>query len=771
MSNYSRKFHRILLCLLSALFVLAGCGNLGNTDPASSTSSALNSASPEYQSYEELNGKTISMVTGAPFEELISSKVPNVGEFTYFASMPDMLLAVSSGKSDACLLNNAVAELAVNRAGGLTLFPEDLAESTFGIAFAKGDPRLKDWQAAYDTIPEETEAALWEKWTGADDSVKILPAQDWEGKNGTIRVAACDTLEPMSYAGEGGAIIGFDIEMILTMAKELDVHVEITGMEFAAVLSSVQSGKADIGCGSIIVTDERKQAVDFVDYYPAAFVLVVRSQGEVPDGDSADAITLPSQLNDPSKTVGVGLGTAREQTVKEVLPEASVIYMEGADAYKAIQQGKFDAYADDYEMMRIAIANGLTGVHLLEGTIGEEIPIAVGISRVSEVPDLETRVNDFIDELRADGTLEDMYKRWVVDGNETMPDIPVPEQPTQHIIIGTTGVVPPYSYYAGTELNGYDIELAKRFGAWMDAEVEFKTYDYGAIVIAAHTGDVDCVMANLNVTEERKEAMLFSEPLFVTRTGLMVRDNSESVSRQGFLRGVRESFEKTFLRENRWRLFIDGIGTTMLITVLAVLFGTILGFGTYIVCRNGNPVVNRLRGFVVWLVQGMPMVVLLMILYYIVFGHLEVGGTPVAVIGFTLVFGVAVYGELCVGVGAVDKGQMEGALALGYSNTGAFFRIILPQAIPHILPVYMGEIVSLLKATAIVGYIAVQDLTRMGDLIRSRTYDAFFPLIAVAVVYFILAAVLKLIIKRITISFDHKKKNAKSRLKGIELHD
>ncbi len=758
------------------MFILAGCGNsenqfTENADPALSTSSVSDSGSPEYQNYEELNGKTISMVTGAPFEDLISSKVPNVGEFTYFASMPDMLLVVRSGKSDACLMNNAVAELAVNRMGELTLFPEALAESDFGIAFAKGDPRREDWQAAYEMIPEETKAALWEKWTGADDSVKILPAQNWEGKNGTIRVAACDTLEPMSYAGEGGSIIGFDIEMILTIAKELDVHVEITGMEFAAVLSSVQSGKADIGCGSIIVTDERKQAVDFVEYYPAAFVLIVRSQGEVSDGDSTDTITLPSQLNDPSKTVGVGVGSAYESAVREALPEASVIYYEGTDAYKAIQQEKFDAYADDYEIMRIAIANGLTGVHLLEETIGEDIPIAVGISGESKVPDLERQVNDFLDELRADGTLDDMYKRWVVDGNETMPDIPVPEHPAQHIIIGTTGVVPPYTYYSGTELNGYDIELAKRFGAWMDAEVEFKIYDYGAIVIAAHTGDVDCVMANLNVTEERKEAMLFSEPVFVNRTGLLVRDESESPLEQGFLKSVSESFEKTFLRENRWRLFIDGIGTTMLITVLSVLFGTALGFGTYMVCRNGNPMVNRIKGFAVWLVQGMPMVVLLMILYYIVFGHLEVSGTLVAIIGFTLVFGVGVYGELCVGVGAVDKGQMEGALALGYSQTKAFFRIILPQAIPHILPVYMGEIVSLLKATAIVGYIAVQDLTRMGDLVRSRTYDAFFPLIAVAVVYFILAAVLKFIIKKITICFDHKKTDVKSRLKGIVLHD
>jgi polar amino acid transport system substrate-binding protein len=154
----------------------------------------------------------------------------------------------------------------------------------------------------------------------------------------------------------------------------------------------------------------------------------------------------------------------------------------------------------------------------------------------------------------------------------------------------------------------------------------------------------------------------------------------------------------------------------------------------------------------------MPIVVLLMFLYYIIFGNTEVNGTVVAVIGFTLVFGAAVYGELCTGVGAVDKGQTEGALALGYGDLKAFYRVVLPQAIPHILPAYHGEIVALLKATAIVGYIAVQDLTRMGDIVRGRTYEAFFPLIAVAVIYFALIGAFTFLLNRIALKIDWRKR-------------
>ena len=219
---------------------------------------------PEYRTYEDLRGKTVSMLTGAPFEDLVRSKAPDVEEFSFFNNMPDMLLALKSDKTDAVLINNAIAALAVNRDSALALFPQNLQDGAFGFAFAKGDARRDTWQAAFDAIPEAQIQAAWDKWTGADERVKTLPEQDWPGKNGSVRVAACDTLEPMSYAGEGGELIGFDLEVLLMIARELDVRVEFTGMEFSAILSSVQSGKADIGAGSIIITAERAESVDFV---------------------------------------------------------------------------------------------------------------------------------------------------------------------------------------------------------------------------------------------------------------------------------------------------------------------------------------------------------------------------------------------------------------------------------------------------------------------------------------------------------------------------
>ncbi len=497
----------------------------------------------------------------------------------------------------------------------------------------------------------------------------------------------------------------------------------------------------------------------------AAMLMLVGFAG--PDNE----ITSKEQLNQPGMRVAVNTGSASMLIAEKELDKAEIVfYTDNATVYEAVAQGKVDAFVYDERQMNLAIDEGLKGVHLLPDTLDETVKIAVGISPVSKIPSLEDKINQFIEEVKNDGTLDEMYTRWNKDIDSPMPDIELPENPEYHLVVGTSGVVPPYNFYAGNELTGYDIELAYRFAAWIGADVEFKIYDFSGMIPAAASGDVDCLMSNLNITPERAEALPFSVPLYEETMGIMVRgdESAEADNPVGsFITEVKTSFEKTFIREGRWRLFIQGIITTLIITVLSIIFGTALGFVVYLICRNGNGAANKITGFFVWLVQGMPMVVLLMILYYVVFGKVAISGGAVSVIGFTLVFGASVFEMIRIGVDAVDKGQMEAALALGYDSQKAFYRIILPQALPHVFPMYLGEIVTLIKATAIVGYIAVQDITKVGDIIRSRTYEAFFPLIAVAVAYFILSAVLIALVKKIGRLTDYKKRDKERILKGV----
>ena len=729
-------------------------------------------------------------------------------------------------------------------------------------------------------------------------------------------------------------------------------------------------------------------------------------------GKGQEPITSAEQLNRSGIRIGVGTGSAAMMIAEKELPNADIVYLNDHNtAYEALAQGKIDAFVFDRIQMQLAIDSGLTGVHLLDGNMKESVHIAVGISPASRIPDLMGKINAFIAEKKADGTLDDMYDRWVIRREETMPEIAPADNPQYRLKVGTTGIAPPYTYYKGTELTGYDIELAFRFAAWIGAEVSFQVYDYGAIITATAAGDVDCAMANLNVTSERKEAMPFSDDLYEEQIAVMVRGNATAgsfsaikdlngkrigvqtgttfdtivlevlpdvkisyfntysdmaaaleakkidafpgdepvlrlmaaqdnelkilddhldsfefgfvlsktpegeklrdelnewiarkkatneldqiirewtdatetektlpdyqhfpapngtltlitagdyapmnyfrgqelvgaeidlaarfcedygyglkvtaVNFDGILPavqagkadfaaagitvteerkesvlfsdpyytggtmmivlktdaeqaadagispadGITESFHKTFIREGRWRLFAEGIGNTLLITVLSLICGTMLGFRIFMTCRKGNRIANGVTKAALWLIQGTPAVVLLMVLYYIVFGSLAISGLAVAVVGFTLTFGASVFGLLKMGVGAVDNGQYEAARALGYSDRRTFFRIILPQALPHVTPAYRGEVTGLIKGTSIVGYIAVQDLTKMGDIVRSRTYEAFFPLIAVTVIYFVLEFLFGFLIRRLDRLIDPKHRKPERILKGVK---
>ena len=174
--------------------------------------------------------------------------------------------------------------------------------------------------------------------------------------------------------------------------------------------------------------------------------------------------------------------------------------------------------------------------------------------------------------------------------------------------------------------------------------------------------------------------------------------------------------------------------------------------------------VGGLTAAFIRVIQGTPIVVLLMILYYVVFGQIDIPALLVSVLGFSVNFAVYVSEMMRTGIDAVDPGQIEAAVALGYTRPQTFLKITFPQAARHFLPVFKGEFISMVKMTSVVGYIALQDLTKVSDIIRSRTLEAFFPLIATAVLYFLISNLLILALSLVEVRLDPKRR--KRVLKG-----
>lgn len=190
----------------------------------------------------------------------------------------------------------------------------------------------------------------------------------------------------------------------------------------------------------------------------------------------------------------------------------------------------------------------------------------------------------------------------------------------------------------------------------------------------------------------------------------------------------------------------DGLIVTLQITLCAVIVGIVLGFLVGMVRathdRTGKmKILNAICQIYLTVIRGTPVVVQLMLIYYGIFASATVNKVAVAVMAFSINSGAYVAEIFRSGIMSIDNGQFEAGRSLGFNYRQTMIYIVMPQAFKNVLPALGNEFISLLKETSVSGYIALQDLTKGGDIIRSRTYDAFMPLIAVALIYLIVVLI------------------------------
>ena len=203
----------------------------------------------------------------------------------------------------------------------------------------------------------------------------------------------------------------------------------------------------------------------------------------------------------------------------------------------------------------------------------------------------------------------------------------------------------------------------------------------------------------------------------------------------------QRKFVNNFITSERWHFIASGIITTLQVTFFAVFIGIIIGFLVAVVRSTYDKtgklkILNALCKLYLTVIRGTPVVVQLLIIYFVIFGDVrDVSKIVVAVMAFGLNSGAYVAEIFRSGIMSVDSGQFEAGRSLGFNYVQTMRYIIMPQAFKNVLPALCNEFIVLLKETSVSGYIALQDLTKGGDIIRSRTYDALMPLLAVAIIY------------------------------------
>ena len=215
-----------------------------------------------------------------------------------------------------------------------------------------------------------------------------------------------------------------------------------------------------------------------------------------------------------------------------------------------------------------------------------------------------------------------------------------------------------------------------------------------------------------------------------------------------------DRLHSTFIEGDRWKYLTNGLKTTLIITFFAVLLGMLLGFLIAIIRATHDKtgkmkIPNFFAKIYLTVIRGTPVMVQLLIIYYVIFATVRIDKTFVGILAFGLNSAAYVAEIFRSGIMSIDNGQFEAGASLGLNYRKTMIYIIMPQAFKNVLPALGNECIVLLKETSVAGYIALEDLTKGGDIIRSATYEAFLPLIAVALIYLVIVMFLTMLVARL----------------------
>jgi len=453
------------------------------------------------------------------------------------------------------------------------------------------------------------------------------------------------------------------------------------------------------------------------------------------------------------KNIGVLVGSVQDAITQEHFDTLPLYYSNPASAIEDVRQHRLDGYMNDI-LVLLPIINEPGNDVLAIAPIPKEI-FTSEVAGFAAKQDMVDRYNAFFLNAVSAGIIDDMLDYWVYDNlelNAAIREIPQSGENGKLLIAVSTGL-PPFIYTGDNgRLEGFCIELAMRFAAHEGMEAHFIDMDLSGVIPFVLSDKADISIMPLAVTEERKNSVIFTEPFFQAQSGIIYLQqvSHEQIRGDFFLiKWLKNAIERNLLTDHRWKMVVHGLGVTMAIAFLSQIFGTIFGcFICFLITRRKKLPLGIGNAFC-GMIRGTPAVVLLMITYYIIFRDSQISNVLIAVFSFTMIVGVSVAQCLKGAIDTVAPVEIEAARSLGFSSAGTFITVTLPQAVRRALPSYTNGFVELVKSTAIVGYIAIQDLTRAADIIRSRTYDPYFPLLLISLIYLLITSLCVILFKHI----------------------
>lgn len=444
--------------------------------------------------------------------------------------------------------------------------------------------------------------------------------------------------------------------------------------------------------------------------------------------------------------MGVQLGTTGDIYASDYEGDdaGSVVekYNKGADAIQALKQNKIDCVIIDEEPAKEFVEKNSDLMILSEEFTVEEYAICLSKDNTQ----LKDKINSALEELIEDGTLESIAKNYTGTDEEKGKypyEIQDVDRSNGTIVMATNAAFKPYEYYENGEITGFDVDMMNAVCDKLGMTLKIEDMEFDAIIGAVQSGKADVGVAGMTVTEDRLKSIDFTNSYTTSRQVIIVKDPNAAEEHRSFA----EKFHENFIKDNRWQYLAKGLANTLIITIFAVLIGIVLGFVIAIIRtshdKNGGfTILNLLCKIYLTVVRGTPVMVQILIIYFVIFASVDINKILVAIIAFGLNSAAYIAEIVRSGIMAVENGQFEAGRSLGLTYHMTMTSIILPQAVKNILPALGNEFISLLKETSISGYIGLADLTRGGLIIQGITYEAFLPLIAVALIYLVIVLLL-----------------------------
>ena len=441
--------------------------------------------------------------------------------------------------------------------------------------------------------------------------------------------------------------------------------------------------------------------------------------------------------------VGVQIGTTTEIAINEYLTQhkcpVAERYNNSPDAIAALNQGKLDAVVLDELPARKFVSDN-ANLRILDTPFNTESYAAI-LPKGQE--NLLNEFNSAIDEIVKEGIYDKLYDTYVSKTGNYHYTPKTTEG--QELIIATSPDFPPYEFYQNNEITGIEMEIAAIIADRLHMKLKIESMEFDSIINAVSTGKVHAGFSGFSKTEERAKVINFTHDI-CTSTILVVIPTEEALNSMEN-QSLTNRLYNNFIKEDRWKLLVNGLCITIVISVFAALLGlcggTVMAIIRVLHAKTGRfKILNLLIKLYVNIIRGTPVMVQLLIIYYVIFASVDINKILVAIIAFGLNSMAYTTEIIRSGMLAIPAGQFEAGYSLGLRPFTVMKHIIIPQAFKNVLPALANEGISLIKETSICGYIGLMDLTRGGVVIRNTTFEAFLPLLAVALIYLLIIGTL-----------------------------